>query len=292
MGRDTYAHIPVFPEYLTKTYLIRFVFESPDNSDDMQDHIMLSPGYVPRFHEQIEFSYKDKFMFSPQVSHMLPEHPKHSTFVELQNLIQSVSYTTYVWNKLEIYVQRHNYRFEVPWNVSFQDNIFSHAQQNMIFRLYSIALWDSCSTVNKMFFAKLTSLYEASVIATKKHNNKFDVRHFHYLNTILANVLSILSVKCWSLSGRHRRADARAKLNCVPPILRNAFQTNEATEKQCEVLYEFTHQNLCAVAGDQRYRHRHSLYLAFLGRHHYLGRCAQQRESTRYGPPHRYCKVP
>ena len=186
---------------------------------------MLSPGYVPWFHKQDQCFCKDKFMFSPQVTHMLPEHPKHSTCVELQHLIQSVSYASYVWNKLEIYVQRHNYKFDVPWDVSFQDNIFSQSQINTIFILYSIALWDSCSIVNKMFFAKLTSLYEASVIATKKHNNNFEVRHFHYLNTIFANVLSILSVKCCSHGGRHRRAAARAKLNCVPPILRNAFQT-------------------------------------------------------------------
>ena len=169
-------------------------------------------------------------MFSPQVSIMLPEHPKHSTCVELKNLTQTTSYTEYVWHKLEMYVQRHNCKFNVPWDIRFQDNIFSHEQINTISRLYSIALWDSCSTTDKMFFAKLTSLYEASIIVTRKHDNKFDVKHFHYLNTILANVLSILSVKCCSHSGRHRRADARAKLNCVPPVLRHAFQTTEASE--------------------------------------------------------------
>ena len=52
MSRGAHAHSHVFPEYLTKTYLIRFVFESLDNSDYMKDHIMLSPGYVPRFHKQ------------------------------------------------------------------------------------------------------------------------------------------------------------------------------------------------------------------------------------------------
>ena len=41
----------VLGESNSTTYLIRFVFESLDNSDNMQDHITLSPGYVPRLHE-------------------------------------------------------------------------------------------------------------------------------------------------------------------------------------------------------------------------------------------------
>ena len=52
MGRHTCAQSRIPGIFDQKTYLIRFVFESPDNSDNMQDHIMLSPGYVPRFHEQ------------------------------------------------------------------------------------------------------------------------------------------------------------------------------------------------------------------------------------------------